>query len=163
MDTLKIRQVHTTINVLPRRYCKVSSSRAVNKIRIGFRIGSDRTPDGIGLVSSLFVLNYYFAKSSFNDNTGGWDFFSRTACVTNKKNRFSCVTRIKIHYQLENHRKDLFSTELHYTIFCCTTSYDYNSKTRLGHVTSLESKMAERDVSISHCTDFVFLSISTLI
>ena len=36
------------------------------------------------------------------------------------------------------------------------------SKKRLGHVTSPESKMAERDVSISHCTDFVFLSNSTL-
>ena len=29
-------------------------------------------------------------------------------------------------------------------------------------MTSLESKMAERDVNISHCTDFVFVSISTL-
>ena len=39
--------------------------------------------------------------------------------------------------------------------------YDYNSKKRLGHVTSPESNMAETDVSISHCTDFVFRSIST--
>ena len=31
------------------------------------------------------------------------------------------------------------------------------SKKRLGHVTSPESKMAERDVS----TDFVFLSVDT--
>ena len=36
------------------------------------------------------------------------------------------------------------------------------SKKRLGHVTSPESKMAERDVSNSHCTDFVILYISTL-
>jgi len=36
------------------------------------------------------------------------------------------------------------------------------SKKRLGHVTSPELKMAGRDLSISHCTDFVFLSISTL-
>ena len=36
------------------------------------------------------------------------------------------------------------------------------SKNKLGHVTLPESKMVERDVSISHCTDFVFLSISTL-
>ena len=36
------------------------------------------------------------------------------------------------------------------------------SKNKLGHVTLPESKMVERDVSISHCTDFVFLSIYTL-
>ena len=79
-----------------------------------------------------------------------------------KKYRFSCITRLKIHHKLENHRKELFSTELHWEIFYCISSYDYNSKTRLGHVASPESKMAERDVSISHCTDFVFLCISTL-
>ena len=97
--------------------------------------------------------------------TGSTRIFSsgRAACVTNnKKNRFSCITRLKIHHQLENHRKELFSTELHWEIFCCITSYDYNSKERLGHVTSPESKMAKRDASISHCIDFVFLSISTL-
>ena len=60
-----------------------------------------------------------------------------------KKNRFSCITRLKIHHQLEHHTITI-------------------SKKRLGHVTSPESKMAERDVSISHGTDFVFLSISTL-
>ena len=54
------------------------------------------------------------------------------------------------------------STELHWEIFCCITSYNYNSNKMLGHVTSPESKMAERDVSISHYTDFVFLFISTL-
>ena len=62
--------------------------------------------------------------------------------------RFSCITRLKIHHQLENQCKELFSTELHWEIFCCITSYDHNSKKRLGHVTSLESKMAERDVSM---------------
>ena len=41
-----------------------------------------------------------------------------------KKNRFSCITRLKIHHQLENHRTELFSTELHWEIFCCITSYD---------------------------------------
>ena len=61
--------------------------------------------------------------------TGSTRIFSsgRAACVTNnKKNRFSCITRLKIHHQLENHRKELFSTELHWEIFCCITSYDYN-------------------------------------
>ena len=38
----------------------------------------------------------------------------------------SCITRLKIHHQLENHRKELFSTELHREIFCCITSYHYN-------------------------------------
>ena len=45
---------------------------------------------------------------------------------TNIKNHFSCITRLKIHQQLENHRKELFSIELHWEIFCCITSYDYN-------------------------------------
>ena len=81
---------------------------------------------------------------------------------SNIKNRFSCIARLKIHQQLENHRKELFSTELHWEIFCCITSYDYNFQKKLGHVTSPDSKMAGRDVSISHCADFVFLSISTL-
>ena len=69
-------------------------------------------------------------------------------------NRFSCITRLNIHHQLENHHEELFSTELHWEVFCCIITI---SKKRLGHVTSPESKMAERDVS----TDFVFLSIST--
>ena len=69
--------------------------------------------------------------------------------IKKKKNRLSCITRLKIHHQLENHRKELFSTELPWEIFCCITSYDYNSKRRLGHETSPELKMAERDVSIS--------------
>ena len=63
--------------------------------------------------------------------------------------RFSCITRLKIHHQLENQCKELFSTELHWEIFCCITSYDHNSKKRFGHVTSPESKMVERDVIIS--------------
>ena len=42
------------------------------------------------------------------------------------KNHFSCITRLKTHQQPENHRKELFSTELHWEIFCCITSYDYN-------------------------------------
>ena len=143
---------------------------AVNKTRIGFRIGSDRTLDRIGFrigsdwyLQTWYLQNYYFERSCFNNDTGGSDFFFRAACVTNKeKNRFSCISRLKIPYQLENHRKELFSTELLWKIFHCITSYDYNSKTRLGYVTSTESKMVERDVSISLCTDFVFLSISTL-
>ena len=65
--------------------------------------------------------------------------------------RFSCITiRLKIHHQLENHHKELFSTELYWEIFCCITSNEYNSKKRLGHATSPELKMADRDVSISH-------------
>ena len=68
--------------------------------------------------------------------------------VTNKKNRFSCITRLKIHHQLESHRTELFSTKLHWEIFCCISSYDYNSKQRLSHVTAPESKMADRDVTM---------------
>ena len=49
--------------------------------------------------------------------------------------RFSCITRLEIHHQLENQCKELFSTELHWEIFCC--------------ITNPESKMVERDVSIS--------------
>ena len=78
-----------------------------------------------------------------------WIFSSEPpVLLITKNNRLSCITRLKIHHQLENHRKELFSTELHWEIFCGITSYDYNSR-RLGHVTSPELKMAERDVSIS--------------
>ena len=79
---------------------------AVNKTRIGLRIGSDRVPYRIGLESSLSVQNHYFEKSCSNNDTGGSEFFFRVACVTNKKNRFSYITRLKIHHQIENYRKD---------------------------------------------------------
>ena len=59
-------------------------------------------------------------------------FFFWAACACNKENCFSCITSLKIHHQLENHCKELFSPELHWEIFCCITSCDYNSKTRLG-------------------------------
>ena len=38
-----------------------------------------------------------------------------------KRNRFSCIIKLSIHHQLENHRKELFSTELHWEIFCYIT------------------------------------------
>ena len=79
-----------------------------------------------------------------------------------KKKSISCTTRLNIHHKLENHRKELFSTELHWEIFCCIASYDYNSKKSLGHVTFPKSKMADSDVTIYHCTDFLILFISTL-
>ena len=76
-------------------------------------------------------------KSEFSQhksNRFDSDFLFRAACVTNKKNRFSCIARLKIHYQLENRRKQLFSTELvlHWEIFCCTTSYDYIARIEDG-------------------------------
>ena len=80
---------------------------AVTKTRIRLRIGSYRIPDRIGLESSLLVQNHYFEKSCSNNHTGGSDFFFRAACVTNKKNRFSYITRLKIHHQIENHREDV--------------------------------------------------------
>ena len=98
--------------------------------------GLDSGSDRIGLVFSLIILR----KSFFNNDTGGSDFFFRAACVSNKKSCFSCITRVNIHLQLENHRKELFSPELHWEIFCCITSCDYNFKTRLSHVTSPESR-----------------------
>ena len=68
--------------------------------------GSDRVPDRIGLESSLSVQNHYFEKSCSNNDTGDLEFFFRVACVTNKKNRFSYITRLKIHHQIENYRED---------------------------------------------------------
>ena len=69
-----------------------------------------------------------------------------------KKNRFSCITRLKIQNQLENHHKELFSS----TLLCLGnfllhnfTRLQFQNKLRLGYVTSPESKMAERDVSKS--------------
>ena len=35
--------------------------------------------------------------------------------------RAACITRLRIYHQLENHRKELFSTELQWEIFCCIT------------------------------------------
>ena len=90
-------------------------------------------------------------------------FFFRAACVSNKKNCFSCITSLKIHHQLENHRKELFSSKLHWEIFCCINSCDYNSTTRLGHVTPPESKMAEKGSNVSHCSDFVSFHLYSLL
>ena len=159
----------------------LGSDRTPN--RIGSDCGSDRIgSDRIGLVSSLWVQKNYLRKavltmtsvarnwirnaSSHNMSlTASTRIFSsgRAACLTNnKKNRFSCITRLRIHHQLENHRKELFSTELHWEIFCCITSYDYNSKKRIGQrdITRIEDG-GERCKYLSlHC--FVFLSISTL-
>ena len=67
---------------------------AVNKTRIGFRIGSDfgsdRTPDWIGSDrTGIFAFGaglLFLGKCCFNNNTGGSDFFFRTACVSNKQN-----------------------------------------------------------------------------
>ena len=43
-----------------------------------------------------------------------------------KKDRLSCTTtRLKLHHKLQKHRKELFSTELHWEIFSCITSFDY--------------------------------------
>ena len=109
--------------------------------RIGLRIGSDR----IGLVFSLLVQNYYFwEKAVLTMTQVDRIFFFPAACVSNKKNCFSCITSLKIHHQLENHHKELFSSKLHWEIFCCINSCDYNSTTRLGHVTPPKSKTAEK-------------------
>ena len=90
-------------------------------------------------------------------------FFFRAACVPNEKNCFSSITSLKIHHQLENHRKELLSPELHWEIFCCINSCNYNSKTRLGHVTPPESKIAERGANVSHCSDFVSFHVYSLL
>lgn len=103
---------------------------AVNKTWIPdsrFRIGSDWTR-----VSNSFWCRIIFEKNNFKQ----WHrwigyFFFWAACASNKENCFSCITSLKIHHQLQNHCKELFSPELHWEIFCSITSCDYNSKTRL--------------------------------
>ena len=57
-------------------------------------------------------------QDTFGLVTGSTRIFSSSACVTNKKNCFLYITRIKIHHQLVDPRKELFSTELHWEIFC---------------------------------------------
>ena len=94
--------------------------------------------------------------------TGGSDFFFRATCVFNIK-KILFIISLKIHHQLENHRKELFSPELHWEIFCCITSCHFISKTRLDHATSPESKLAERGAAISHCTDFVSFHLYSLL
>ena len=95
----------------------------LTKPGFGFRIKSDRTPDRIKLVSSLLVQNSFFEKICLT-MTQVAQIFSSDLPVTDKKkkkNHFSCIIRLKIHHQLENHRKELFSTEVHWEIFCCIT------------------------------------------
>ena len=50
-------------------------------------------------------------------------------------NRFSCITRLNIHHQLKDYRKELFLTELHWEIFCCITSYSRLQFPKRGLVT----------------------------
>ena len=65
----------------------------------------------------------------------GSTFSSKPPVSLYKKKSFRTHISQEIHHQLENPCKELFSTELHLEIFCCITSYDYNSKERLGHLT----------------------------
>ena len=78
--------------------------------------------------------NEKFDLSQRQSNWFDSDFFFRAACVSNKKkNRFSCTTRLKTRHKLEKHRKALFSTELHWEIFCCIiTSFDYIARIEDG-------------------------------
>ena len=52
-------------------------------------------------------------------------------------NRFSCITRLNIHRQLENHHKELFSTELHWEIFCCK-NYNFQKEARSRDIARIE-------------------------
>ena len=87
--------------------------------QISDRIGSDSGSDRNRLVSAELL---FLRKSCFNNDTGRSDSFFRAACVSNKKNCFSCITSLKIHHQPESHRKELFSSKLHGEIFCCINS-----------------------------------------
>ena len=57
-------------------------------------------------------------EDTFGLVTGSTRIFLRAASVTNKKNCFLYITRIKIHHQLVDPSKELFSTEVHWKIFC---------------------------------------------
>ena len=101
-----------------------------------------------GQVSSLLVQNYHFEVARSKKYEFSPLNLSPTELDSNFFFRAACITRLRIDNQLENHRKELFPTELQWEIFCC--------------ITSPESNIAERNVGISRCTDFVFLSISIL-
>ena len=77
-----------------------------------------------------------------------------------KKHCFSCITRLKSHHHLANHRTGLLSPELHGEFSVGTSC---GCKTKLGHVTSPESNMAVRGANVSHCTDFVSFHIFSLL
>ena len=80
------------------------------------------------LMKTQVALNKKSKFSQHKSNQFNSDFSSEPpVSLTKKKNHFSCITRLKIHHQLENHCKELFSTELHWEIFCCITSYNYNN------------------------------------
>ena len=76
-----------------------------------------------------FLFSYFFEQQCHwtpcmtSPDTFGWTriFSSEPPVSPLKRNRLSCITRLNIHHQLENHPKELFSTELHWEIFCCIT------------------------------------------
>ena len=113
------------------RKSKCAQKSTVNKTRIGFRIGlrigSDFGSDRIGLRIGLDRIGIcriiiFLEKAVLRMTQADGIFGFRAACVSNKKNCFSCITSLKIHHQLENHRKELFSSKLHGEIFCCINS-----------------------------------------
>ena len=90
--------------------------------QISDRIRPDSGSDRIG--SDWYLQNYYFwEKATLTMILADRIFFFRATCVSNKKNCFSCITSLQIHHQLENHRKELFSSKLHGEIFCCINSW----------------------------------------
>ena len=80
-------------------------------------------PDTFGLVTGLTQI-----------------FSSELPVLLLKKNRFSCITRLKIQHQLENQHKELFSTELHWEIFCCITQ-DLNNRSKSMIGKSIDQSM----------------------
>ena len=88
----------------------------------------------------LRSLTYDWSRHVWTSNWFDSDFFFRAACVTTKKNRFSCITRLKIQHQLENQHKELFSTELHWEIFCCITQ-DLNNRSKSMIGKSIDQSM----------------------
>ena len=76
------------------------------------------------------------SQDTFGLVTSSTRIFSSEPSVSLIKQIVSHVfTRPKIHHELENHRKELFATELHSKIFCCITSYDNNCNPKRGLVT----------------------------
>ena len=127
---------------------------------IGFRIGFQIKSDRIGIFA--FGAELLFWEKAVLTMTQVNEIFSfQAASVSNNKICFSCIISIKIHYQLKNHYKKLFSAGLYWEIFFCITSCDH--KTRLGYVTSPKWKMAERGANVSHWFCFFSSLLSTLL
>lgn len=130
--------------------------------RIGFRIGSDFGSDRTGIFAFGAEL-LFWKKAVLTMKQVDQTFFFRATCVSNNKNRFSFIPVLKFTSSLKIIAEKLFSPALHWEMFCCITTCEYNSKTRINMVMwHLPNRRWRREVPMSLTAQILFLVISTL-